>query len=278
MHDHTIKDKFMELRAGVLSLKSMSSQIGVPRPTLSGWNHRRIKHIHELLEAIARDLECDGDKQFMHSFDALELPSILSSVIRHLQPLLLPIEAAVYWHMLERSVISTGQQYCRVSTRGLRNGVIKSTKSDGLAIQSTRGALKALEAKGAILQSGETNRDGTFYKVLLPEEIPACAQAMREASAPAAAPIPNEKEESDFYNVGENRLRVFERDEYKCRYCGKQLTRFTATLDHVQPVSEGGKNSFENLVTACLHCNSRRGARPVMEAIIEGQERLERFK
>jgi 5-methylcytosine-specific restriction endonuclease McrA len=62
---------------------------------------------------------------------------------------------------------------------------------------------------------------------------------------------------------------VFERDEYKCRYCGKQLTRFTATLDHIQPVSKDGDNSYDNLVTACLHDNSQRGSRPVMEIIIE---------
>lgn len=51
------------------------------------------------------------------------------------------------------------------------------------------------------------------------------------------------KKELDFYNVRENRLKLFDRDDYKCRYCSKQLTRFTATLDHVQPVSKGGDNN-----------------------------------
>jgi 5-methylcytosine-specific restriction endonuclease McrA len=36
------------------------------------------------------------------------------------------------------------------------------------------------------------------------------------------------------------------------------LTRFTATLDHVKPVAEGGDNSLENLVTACLDCRTKR--------------------
>jgi 5-methylcytosine-specific restriction endonuclease McrA len=69
--------------------------------------------------------------------------------------------------------------------------------------------------------------------------------------------------EADFYNVRENRLKVYERDNYKCRYCSKQLTRFTATLDHLTPVTAGGDNSFGNLLTACLDCNSRKNARPV---------------
>lgn len=203
----------------------------------------RIRKIQQLLIEMARDLESDADRQFIHNFDALEIPSIVSSIVRFLQPLLAPIEAAVYWHMFERSIIQSGQQYCRVSTRGLMNGVVKSSKSGELAIQSTRGALKALEKKGAILETGEPTRQGTLYKVLLPEEIPACAEAMRNATEVLAA-APDEKKEGDFYNVAENRLRIFERDKYLCRYCDKQLTRFTATLDHLQPVSEGGDNSF----------------------------------
>jgi CRISPR/Cas system Type II protein with McrA/HNH and RuvC-like nuclease domain len=77
------------------------------------------------------------------------------------------------------------------------------------------------------------------------------------------------KRELDFYNVRENRLKVFKRDNYTYHYCGKQLTRFNATLDHLQPVSEGGDNSFDNLITTCLHCNSQRERRPVMDIMVE---------
>jgi 5-methylcytosine-specific restriction endonuclease McrA len=79
----------------------------------------------------------------------------------------------------------------------------------------------------------------------------------------------DEKKQLDYYNIAKNRLKVFERDNYKCHYCDKQLTRFTATLDHIQPVSKGGGNSYENLTTACLHCNSRRGSKPVMEMYVK---------
>ena len=231
----------------------------------------RIIKIQELLGDITGDLESKDERNFAHNFDALEIPSIVSSIIQFLQPLLNPYEAAVYWHMFNRSILKTGQQFCRVSTRGLMNGVVKSAsgQSEGLSIQTTRGALQGLGDKGAIVQSGEPNREGTLYRVLLPEEIPTCASAIRASVAEPETPAPNVEKEADFYNVVENRLRVFERDAYKCRYCGKQLTRFTATLDHLQPVSEGGDNSFGNLTTACLHCNSRRGARPVMDALLK---------
>jgi 5-methylcytosine-specific restriction endonuclease McrA len=47
------------------------------------------------------------------------------------------------------------------------------------------------------------------------------------------------------------------------------LTRFTATLDHVTPVAEGGDNGFENLVTACFGCNSRKHKRPLGDFLAE---------
>ncbi len=65
------------------------------------------------------------------------------------------------------------------------------------------------------------------------------------------------KRDLDFYNIKENRQKVSERDKYLCHYCKKQLARFSATLDHIQPISKGGDNSYENLVTACLLHNSQ---------------------
>lgn len=81
----------------------------------------------------------------------------------------------------------------------------------------------------------------------------------------------DEKKEKDFYNVKENRYKIFERDGYKCHYCSKVLTKYSATLDHILPVSKGGDNAYDNLITACLHCNSQRTNKDVMEAIIKGE-------
>jgi 5-methylcytosine-specific restriction endonuclease McrA len=52
---------------------------------------------------------------------------------------------------------------------------------------------------------------------------------------------------------------VFLRDEYRCQYCGAEVNRKTATLDHVLPISHDGKTSWENCTTACGLCNSRKG-------------------
>lgn len=60
-----------------------------------------------------------------------------------------------------------------------------------------------------------------------------------------------------------NRREVLKRDHHACQYCGstKHLT-----LDHVLPKSRGGSHSWDNVVTACMSCNSRKGDRTPMEA------------
>jgi 5-methylcytosine-specific restriction endonuclease McrA len=52
---------------------------------------------------------------------------------------------------------------------------------------------------------------------------------------------------------------VFLRDNYICAYCGKFLDKNHCTLDHVIPVSHGGKTTFENTVTSCGPCNASKG-------------------
>jgi len=53
-----------------------------------------------------------------------------------------------------------------------------------------------------------------------------------------------------------SRGNVYLRDNGQCQYCGEHIDRRVSTLDHVQPVSKGGKTTWENCVTACAPCNS----------------------
>jgi len=57
----------------------------------------------------------------------------------------------------------------------------------------------------------------------------------------------------------EIRQRVFERDDYTCRYCGARGGELQC--DHVVPLSRGGSNDLTNLVTACSSCNRRKHAK-----------------
>ena len=60
-----------------------------------------------------------------------------------------------------------------------------------------------------------------------------------------------------------NRKEVLKRDHHRCQYCG---TTHNLTLDHVIPRSKGGKNSWDNVVTACQKCNAFKGSRTPAEA------------
>ena len=62
-----------------------------------------------------------------------------------------------------------------------------------------------------------------------------------------------------------SKRNIFLRDEYLCQYCGTHVTDQSATLDHVLPVSKGGKTTWENSATACKPCNYRKAASTKMK-------------
>ena len=231
-----------------------------------------VEQIRNLLSTIEEECASAHESKDDPSFAAFELPQVIQEIVDDLQPLLSPYEAAFYWYAFRHSIAKNGNPHVRLSTRRMRSGVVKSSYSQAvenkISEEKIREIYRALELVGAIRKDGEANREGTLYRVFIPDEIEACRKYRMEREA--TEPKPDVKDsEVDFYNVRENRIKVYERDEYKCRYCSKQLTRFTATLDHVKAVTEGGDNSFDNLVTACLDCNSRKNKKPVGDFLAE---------
>ena len=63
--------------------------------------------------------------------------------------------------------------------------------------------------------------------------------------------------------ISVNRHRIFKRDGHQCGYCGS--TR-DLTIDHIQPRSRGGRNTWTNLVTCCSKCNLKKGNKTPEEA------------
>ncbi|WP_242108542.1 HNH endonuclease [Luteimonas aquatica] len=59
---------------------------------------------------------------------------------------------------------------------------------------------------------------------------------------------------------------LFARDQHLCLYCGRDYPRQHLTRDHVKPLSQGGRDTWENVVAACFHCNSRKGGRTPQQA------------
>ena len=60
------------------------------------------------------------------------------------------------------------------------------------------------------------------------------------------------------------RLEVFNRDQYTCQYCGKEIRQLT--LDHVIPRYRGGEHTWENVVSACVPCNRHKAGRTPEQA------------
>ena len=58
-----------------------------------------------------------------------------------------------------------------------------------------------------------------------------------------------------------NRRNLFARDRNRCQYCGHLFPTSELSIDHVRPRSQGGPDTWENLVCACVKCNSRKGGR-----------------
>lgn len=53
------------------------------------------------------------------------------------------------------------------------------------------------------------------------------------------------------------RFRVLCRDGFRCQYCGgTPQDGYVLHVDHRKPRSQGGKTELDNLITACLLCNS----------------------
>lgn len=65
------------------------------------------------------------------------------------------------------------------------------------------------------------------------------------------------------------RTRIFERDEYRCVYCGEQFSAEELSVDHVQARVRGGDHSDGNLVTACKGCNTLKGHRRLADFLRE---------
>lgn len=72
------------------------------------------------------------------------------------------------------------------------------------------------------------------------------------------------------------RKNIYFRDGNRCQYCGRKSQSRELNLDHVVPLSRGGKSTWENVVCCCFGCNHRKGNRLAHEAGMKLIRRPER--
>ncbi|MCG8606000.1 HNH endonuclease [bacterium] len=63
-----------------------------------------------------------------------------------------------------------------------------------------------------------------------------------------------------------SKKHIYLRDSYTCQYCNTIGKPNDLTLDHILPQSRGGRSVWENLVTSCKKCNTKKGDQTPKEA------------
>ena len=66
-----------------------------------------------------------------------------------------------------------------------------------------------------------------------------------------------------------NRRNLFARDRNMCQYCGRHFPTADLSIDHVVPKAQGGEDTWENLVCACIWCNAKKGGRTPAQASLK---------
>lgn len=57
------------------------------------------------------------------------------------------------------------------------------------------------------------------------------------------------------------RFYILKRDNYRCKCCGRSGNEVNLEIDHILPISKGGKSVYDNLQTLCEDCNKNKGTK-----------------
>ena len=184
------------------------------------------------------------------------LKKIIEQFIDLLMPELTPYEAVMWIFLFRNSYIQNNSFEIRIGKRTILANYAKGSKGEKTNYEHISKLLKRLEEKGCV-KIGDTNRDGTLYIVVLPENIPIVKGKLG---------IKQDLKEEDYFTDDKKRAEIFEQDHWSCFYCGEKVGLKNATLDHFIPQCKGGKHTRDNLKTSCLVCNSIKSGKTYEEA------------
>jgi hypothetical protein len=159
-------------------------------------------------------------------------------------------EHAVYSHLVRHSRLE-GKLRARFSISGIARHI-------RLSMGPARDAVRRLVEDGA-LRLVARSKAGYVVEVRLPEEIRVARPDSIGTSDAGRAQGAGNIEEMDFLQNRALRQAIHARDGERCFYCLRHVTPTVKCLDHVVPRAEGGRNSYRNLVSCCLECNTNKG-------------------
>ncbi len=168
-------------------------------------------------------------------------------------------ERAVYSYLLRHSLV--------VGKLRLQFAVMSLARTLGLSIGPVRQAVRRLDELGA-LRVLERSKTGHLVEMRLPEKIRALrsgrngASVAMGATGAAGEPPASALEATDFLKTWALRKTIHDRERGACFYCLRRTPANVQCLDHVVPRVRFGRNSYRNLVSCCIECNTRKGDSP----------------
>jgi len=169
-------------------------------------------------------------------------------------------ERAVYSYLLRHSLV--------VGKLRLQFAVMSLARTLGLAIGAARQAVRRLDELGT-LRVLKRSKTGHLVEMRLPEKIRALRPGKNGATLATGAvgaagePPASTIETTDFLKTWALRKTIHDRERGACFYCLRRTPANVQCLDHVVPRVRLGRNSYRNLVSCCIECNTRKGDRPV---------------
>jgi hypothetical protein len=160
------------------------------------------------------------------------------------------IDRTVYLHLLRLTHVE-GRRRLRFSILGIAPHL-------GLSGGPVRESVRRLMDKGA-LRLIERSNIGHLVEVRLPGEVR--APRRRRGAGGTFASLGSSGanlDEVDFLRTGALRQAIHAREGGVCFYCLRRTPSRAHCLDHVVPLVEGGSNSYRNLVSCCMGCNSEK--------------------
>jgi hypothetical protein len=173
-------------------------------------------------------------------------------------------ERAVYSYLLRHSLV--------VGKLRLQFAVMSLARTLGLSIGAARHAVRRLDELGT-LRVLKRSKTGHLAEMRLAEKIRALRPGKNGAllttgavgvgtTGAAGEPPAATLETRDFLKTWALRKTIHVRERGTCFYCLRRTLANVRCLDHVVPRVRFGRNSYRNLVSCCLECNSRKGDRP----------------
>ncbi len=164
-------------------------------------------------------------------------------------------DRAVYHYLLRHSLL--------IGKRRLHFAVMSVAHEMRCSLGPVRQAVRRLDELGA-LRLLERSKTGHLVEMRLPEHI----RALRDDDGPPAAERAAEArrssklETTDFMSTWALRKAIHDRDRGACFHCLRRTPCQVRCIDHVVPRARFGRNSYRNLVSCCIECNTLKGDMP----------------